>query len=49
MHQMCRLNNKVFNSIVYCTLQCLLHVVNLLIITGLYVIDDDLSCKCSSY
>ena len=49
MHQMCRLYNKVLHSIVYSSLQCLIHIVDLLAITGLYVIDDDLCCKCSSY
>ena len=42
MHQMCRLYNKVLHSIVYSSLQCLIHIVDLLAITGLYVIDDDL-------
>ena len=49
MHQMCRLNNQIFNAIIYGTFQSLIHVVDVLIITSLDVIDNDLCCECSSY
>ena len=49
MHQMCRLYDQVLNPVVDCSFQCLIHIVDLLIITGLYMVDDDLCCKCSSY
>ena len=49
MHQMCRLNNKIFYAIINCTVKCLLHIVNHFIISCLYMVDDDLSCKCTSY
>ena len=46
---MCRLNNKIFYAIINCTVKCLLHIVNHFIISCLYMVDDDLSCKCTSY
>ena len=49
MHKMCRLNYKILNTVCYCTVKCLLHVINLLIISCLYMVDNDLSGKCSSY
>ena len=49
MHQMCRLNNKILNALLYCTVKSLLHVVDILTISCLNMVDDDLCCKCSSY
>ena len=49
MHQMCWLYNEVLYAIVNRSLQCLIHIVDLLTITSLYMIDNDLCCKCSSY
>ena len=46
---MCRLNNKIFNAIINCTVKCLLHIVNHFIISCFYMVDDDLCCKCTSY
>ena len=49
MHKMCRLYNQVLNSVVNCTLECLIHVVNCFVISCLYMVDDDLCCESSSY
>ena len=49
MHQMCRLNNKVLNSVCYCTVKSLIHVVDCFIISCLYMVDDDLCCESTSY
>ena len=49
MHQMCRLDHQIFDSIRHCTLQCLIHIVDCLSIARLHMIDNDLSGKCSSY
>ena len=49
MHQMGRLYHQVLYAIVYGTLQGLIHIVDLLVITGLYMVDDDLCGKGSSY
>ena len=44
-----RLYNKVLYAIINCTLKCLIHIVDLLIVSCLYMVDDDLCSKCSSY
>ena len=49
MHQMGRLYNQVLNTIIYSSLKCLIHVVNVLIITSLDMVDNDLCGKCTSY
>ena len=49
VHQMSRLYNQVLNAIVNGTLKSLIHIVDLLVISCLYMVDDDLSGKCSSY
>ena len=49
MHQMGRLYHQVLYAIVYGTLQGLIHIVDLLVITGLYMVDDDLCSKGTSY
>ena len=41
MHQMSRLNNQVLNTVCNCTVKSLLHVVNVLIFSCLYMVDDD--------
>ena len=41
--------NQILYAIIDRTLQCLIHVINLFTITGLYMVDNDLSGKCSSY
>ena len=46
---MCRLNDQILNSVCYCTLQCLIHIVNLLTVTRLYMIDNDLCGKSTTY
>ena len=46
---MCRLNDQILNTVCYCTLQCLIHVIDLLAVTCLYMVDDDLCGKCSAY
>ena len=46
---MSRLYHQVFNAIVNGTLKSLIHIVDLLVISCLYMVDDDLSGKCSSY
>ena len=49
MHQMCRLYNKVLNTVVYCTVKCLLHVIDYFIISCFYMVDNNLCCECTSY
>ena len=49
VHQVSRLYNQILNFVGNCTVERLLHVVNLLAVTSLYVVDDDLSSECSSY
>ena len=49
MHQMCRLYNKILNTVSYCTVKSLLHIIDYFIISCLYMVDDDLCCKCTSY
>ncbi len=49
MHQMGRLYNQVLNAIVNGTLKSLIHVVDLLVITSLDMVDNDLSGECTSY
>ena len=49
MHQVSRLDNQVLHAIAYGSFQCLIHVVDLLVIAGLYMVDDDLCGKGSSY
>ena len=46
---MCRLYNQILNTICNGSVKCLIYVINLLSISCLYMIDDDLRCKCSSY
>ena len=46
---MCRLYNEVLNAVVYSSLECLINVVDLLSVTCIYVVDDDLCCESSSY
>ena len=48
MHQVCRLYHKILYTIFDCTLKCLIHIVNLLVISCLYMIDDNLCCEGSS-
>ena len=49
MHQVSWLNNKILYTIINCAVKCLLNIINTLAITSLYMIDDDLCCKCTSY
>ena len=49
MHKMCRLNDKLLNAVINCTLKSLIDIVDLLTISGKNVIDDDLCCECSAY
>ena len=49
MHQMCRLYNQVLDTICDCTVKCLLHVIDLLTVSCLYVVDDNLCGEGSSY
>ena len=49
MHQMGRLNQQILHAVVHRSLECLIHVVDHLIITRLNVIDDDLRRECTSY
>ena len=44
-----RLYYQVLNTVCHSAVQCLIHVVDMLIISCLYMIDDDLCGKCSSY
>ena len=48
MHQVCRLDYQVLYSVVCGSLKGLLNVVDLLAVTRVDVVDDDLSCECSS-
>ena len=45
---MCRLYNQVLNTVINSTVQCLVHIINLLTITGLYMVNNNLCSKCSS-
>ena len=49
MHKMCRLDHKIFYAICNCSFKGLIHVINSFAISCLDVVDNDLSCKCSSY
>jgi len=49
MHQMRGLYYQVLNTVCHSAVQCLIHVVDMLIISCLYMVDDDLCGKCSSY
>ena len=49
MHQVSRLYYQVLHTVFYCTVQCLLHVIDIFIISCFYMVDDDLCGKCSSY
>jgi len=49
VHQMSRLNNQFFHAIAYSSFQCLIYVVDLLVIAGLYMVDDDLCSEGTSY
>ena len=49
MHKVCRLNHKLFYTVCYCSLKSLLNVVDLLTISCIDVIYDDLCCESSSY
>ncbi len=49
MHQVSRLDNQVLHAIAYGSFQCLIHVVDLLVIAGLYMVDDDLCGEGTSY
>ena len=44
-----RLYYQVLNTVCHSAVQCLIHVVDMLIISCLYMVDDDLCGKCSSY
>ena len=43
------LDNKVLYTIGNCSVKSLLYVIDLNAVTSLDVVDDDLSCECSSY
>ena len=49
VHQMSRLYHQLFDSILYCTLQRLIHVVDLLLIPCLNMVDNDLRSKGPPY
>lgn len=49
MHQMRGLYYQVLNTVCHSAVQCLIHIVDMLVISCLYMIDDDLCGKCSSY
>ena len=49
MHQMCRLYNQILHTICDCTVKCLLHVIDLLTVSCLYVVDNNLCGEGSSY
>ena len=49
MHQMGRLYNQIFYTVCSCAIQCLLHIVNYFTISCLYVVNDDLCGKGTSY
>ena len=44
-----RLYYQVLNTICHSAVQCLIHIVDMFIISSLYMVDDDLCGKCSSY
>ena len=48
MHQVCGLNDEVLHAVLDCTLKSLLNIVDLLAVTGLNMVDDDLGCESSS-
>ena len=46
---MCRLNNKILNSVYNCAVKSLIHIVDYFIVSCFYMVDDNLCCKCTSY
>ena len=46
---MCWLYNEIFHTVSYGSVKCLLYIVNFFTISCLYMVDDDLCGKCSSY
>ena len=49
MHQMRGLYYQVLNTVCHSAVQCLIHIVDMLVISCLYMIDDDLCSEGSSY
>lgn len=49
VHQMGRLNNQSLNAVVYGAVQCLGYVVDLLAVTLVYMVDDDLAGEAAAY
>ena len=49
MHKVCRLNDKLFYAVIYCSLKCLIHVVDSFIVSCKNVVDNNLCCESSSY
>ena len=48
VHQVGRLDNQLFNSVLHGALQCLIHIVDALAVTSLNVVDNDLCGKCTA-
>ena len=48
IHQMCRLDYKILNAVIHCTVKGFCHIINGNAISSLYMINDDLACKASS-
>ena len=48
IHQMGRLNHKSLYAILLCTVKCLGHIIDDLVVTGLYMVNDDLARKCTA-
>ena len=48
VHQVCGLNSKIFDAVFLCAGQCLFDVVDDFAVTGLNVVDDDLSSESSA-
>ena len=45
---MCRLDYKIFDSVINRTVKCFCHIINGNAISSLYMINDDMACKASS-
>ena len=44
-----RLYNQVLNTVINSAVQCLVHIIDHFTITGLYMVNNNLCGKCSSY
>ena len=46
---MCRLNHKIFNTVIHRTVKSFCNIIDYYTITALHMINNNLTCKASSY